>query len=1114
MRLHRAMPAFVLIAAALSPLTPGSRAYAEPVPAAQQDEAAALRAARTSGQPVEVLDRRTENRTVYANSDGTFTLEQSPLPVRVRRGAGWAAVDTTLRAEPDGTIAPVATAVGLSLSGGGDGPFATISDQGRELSMSWPGKLPAPEIEGASATYPEVLPGVDLRVTASVTGFSEVLVVKDAQAAANPALATITFGLGTKGVAVSEGAEGAAQAVAEGGAVVFHSPTPQMWDSSAAGATAGRQASSADAPESGSRRATMPTEVTSSAISITPDRAMLTDSGTTFPVFIDPEWTGSRLGWAMVSSDGSYTGWNPSHRSEAGSYNGSVKRRSFYRMRTDHVAYKHILKATFRITETWSWSCSARPVQLWFTGPISQSTTWAKQPALHRKLDELNVAKGYSPGGCDSGGIEFDATDAVVSTAGRGLDDTTLGLIAGDETDNYGWKGFDQDTAKLVVTYNSVPSRPAAMGTAPATPCATGSGRPAVNSLTPALKAKIYDPDKAGDGVRAEFDVNVHNPSAGTWGDLYTKTTGYKASVDPVEHKVTLSGLVEGGVYSWRVRAYDGTDGGPWSAWCEFRVDTAVPAGLPGVSSARYPGDEPTDPSLWHDGIGRPGAFTFTRNAADPDVVAFDYAVDDITARRRVQASSGAATVQIAPSHDWLNTVYVWPVDQAGNLGPYAAYQFYVSFTAAGPVSHWTMDEAAASATAADAVGGKTLTATDVSFGGGRSVKAAYLNGTGSHLATSGPVLDTGKAFTVSAWAQVTNDTHVNTVAAQEGNRAAGFQLYYNHGDKKWNFGRRPSDADGVSPVKAVSDAPARLNAWEHLVGVYDPAAAQLRLYVNGRLQSSQPAFTTPWNATGAFEIGRMKIDGVLGNYFGGVVDEVRVWDRIVYPSEVADLVNRPPQHQGRWRFDEGSGTSAATSTSHTGRAATLSGGAAWTTDGHDLNALALPGSGQYAATPAYVTRTDGSFTAVAWVRLTGAGRTATAVSQDGARRSAFTLGYRVFGTTGKWSFDLPDADTDTASLFSAAADPALAPVDPEQWTLLTGVYDYPRQEQRLYVNGQKVAVTAFGSPWNSTGALQMGRARSAGAATGYWPGDLDDVHVYTGVLTDEEILGLALGLA
>ncbi|MEV0823653.1 hypothetical protein [Nonomuraea rubra] len=170
----------------MSPALMGSPAHAvQQAPAAEagrtDTEAGARRAALRSGERVEVGSMRTETRTVYATPEGRFVLEQHARPVRVRQNGRWAGVDTTLRRLPDGSVAPVATAVGLRFSGGGKAPMATVARGARSLALSWPGELPAPVLDGPTATYPEVLKGVDLKVTADVDGFSHVLVVKSRQ---------------------------------------------------------------------------------------------------------------------------------------------------------------------------------------------------------------------------------------------------------------------------------------------------------------------------------------------------------------------------------------------------------------------------------------------------------------------------------------------------------------------------------------------------------------------------------------------------------------------------------------------------------------------------------------------------------------------------------------------------------------------------------------------------------------------------------------------------------------------------------------------------------------------------------------------------------------------
>jgi len=53
--------------------------------------------------------------------------------------------------------------------------------------LDWLAKLPAPQLAGATATYPEVLPGTDLTTTATATGFELSLVVKAKPVVALPA---------------------------------------------------------------------------------------------------------------------------------------------------------------------------------------------------------------------------------------------------------------------------------------------------------------------------------------------------------------------------------------------------------------------------------------------------------------------------------------------------------------------------------------------------------------------------------------------------------------------------------------------------------------------------------------------------------------------------------------------------------------------------------------------------------------------------------------------------------------------------------------------------------------------------------------------------------------
>ncbi|GII54061.1 hypothetical protein Pth03_24500 [Planotetraspora thailandica] len=1134
-----ASPAWAATARAEPPAEPGS----------SEEQAVAL--ARTSGHRVEVLPLRTENRQVFANADGSFTSETAALPERVRQGAGWADVDTTLRFAPDGTVRPAATPLSMTFSGGGTEPLATIADGGRSVATTWPGTLPRPVLDGDTATYPSVLPGVDLQVTASVLGYSEVLVVKSHEAAVNPALAKLRFGTRGTGVAVRETDDGGLSAEAPDGSAVFHAPAPRMWDSSGSASALRPAPPSApgSAPEAVpyGRQAVMGVEATKDAVVLAPDAGLLNGPSTVYPVYIDPQWSGSKQAWTYVDRaypDQEY--WNSTHTPEAGNY-GSGLKRSFFRMDSDNVNGKHILKATFRITQNKSWGCTDSPqaVQLWLTGGITKSTNWSHQPSWMDMLDSVSSDAGYSSS-CPAKGIEFDVTGTIVKAAKGGWPNTTFGLRDYDDTGSstWGWKGFS-NAPKLVVDYNTPPAAPSGVGTYPGTPCVTGAGRPYVNAgdaQSPLqLKAKIYDPDKANDGVRAEFVMNHFNTATGTWEEITSTLPGggktaYKYTTAATDHSITLTSLADGETYSYKVKAYDGTDSSAWSAWCEFTVDTVDPATLPEVSSADYPAGTPDD---WRGGVGSAGAFTFAPGGGETDLSAFRFALDDpalATPATQVTIPAGqtSVTVSVAPRHDWLNTLYVFPVDRAGNVGKTpAVYSFYVK-AGADPAGQWRMDETSGALAADSSATPHPLTLTGgTGWTGGRVGGALRLDGDTGYGSTDGPVVHTDRGLSVSAWVRLADTTKNSTIVSQSGVHGSGFQLYYSSGYKRWVFNKYDADTDTEIAIRALSDKEPQANVWTHLVGVYDAPAKQIRLYVNGTLQSAPAAYPyTPWDATGPLQVGRMKWRSHFIENFAGDIDDVTVWDRMLSDdprsvtdpglgNEIAAMAKQPPAAVGRWTFDEGTGTTAAGSDG--GAKATLATGAGWSGDGVDGGAvLSLDGVKGYASTTSAAVRTDHSYAVSAWVRLAGddtcalPARVMTAVGQDGVRNSGFYLSYRIYTENGvkvsRWGFSTASDDTDTESMTVAKSAEPIDCSAVNGWTHLVGVYDEVAREIRLYVNGQ-LSDRRPSTGWHASGGLQIGRVKYRGSYSDYFAGDIDDVRVFAGTLTDRQIVNLAMNL-
>ncbi|MGW0538333.1 glycerophosphodiester phosphodiesterase family protein [Streptomyces sp. NPDC003032] len=159
---------------------------------------------------------------------------------------------------------------------------------------------------------------------------------------------------------------------------------------------------------------------------------------------------------------------------------------------------------------------------------------------------------------------------------------------------------------------------------------------------------------------------------------------------------------------------------------------------------------------------------------------------------------------------------------------------------------------------------------------GGKVGTALHLDGSSGYAATPGPVVDTTKSFSVSAWVKLDDKNENYTVLSQAGDRASGFQLYYSKHYDKWVFNRHASDTDGTEIVRSMSDSSARADEWTHLTGIYDNIEKKVQLWVGDKPQTAA-SFTTPWQARSALQIGRLFHKSAWQEYFSGTVDDIRI---------------------------------------------------------------------------------------------------------------------------------------------------------------------------------------------------------------------------------------------
>jgi hypothetical protein len=1067
---------------------------AAPADTPELGEVAARAAAVASGRRVEATALRTERQQVFANPDGSFTLEQSVQPVRVRRGSAWVPVDSTLRVNSDGLVVPAASVLDIAFSGGGTAPLVRMRRDGTELALHWPGRLPAPVLSGDTATYPEVLPGVDLTVRAGAEGFSQLLVVKSAQAAANPALARVRLAISGKGVTVRTARDGSLAAVDASGAAVFQAPAPYMWDSSGGGSRA----------VPGGRVRSMRVAVTPNELALVPDRGLLTGANTRYPVYLDPSWSGARTAWTQVWSNlpgtSFYNGANDAEdeaRVGYDSYDGKLTR-SFFRFDVTGVKGKHILSATLQTFEVWSYSCTAREVQVWETGGISSSTTWNNQPSWIAKLAAKSFAKGWSSSSCPAGGAEFSVTAHVAKAAKNGWSSITQGLRASSTAesnrDPYSWKRF-RNNPSITIVYNTVPTAPTNLTTDGSATCTTGSGRLVVGTGTPTLRATVSDADNA---VMAHFQWWKVDGTApvGEW------TSASVAGKTPtvVAKQIPSGAFGNGAVAKWRVRAEDGTDSSAWSAWCEFQVDTSRPP-IPTLTSTAFPDNAEGDAVM-----GRSSSVTFGANGGT-DVTSYEYVLNgDATAlskKATPATTGGSATISVTPDR-FVNWIHVRAVDKAGNRSEVATAVFYAT-EPSGPVADWPLDYSGDGTVAEDVSGGghPATLAGGASWTDGVTGGALHLDGATGYASTTDLVPDTTKSFSVSAWARLDRTDRNSAVMSQPGNRGAAFLLYFNAGYQRWMFMRTSADIDSPNLYRAISTTAPAAGQWYHLIGVYDASAQQLRIYVNGVLEGTA-SYTTPWNSSGPVQLGRSKWNGNFTDYWPGDLDAGRFYDRVLLPGEIQQV----PRLAGHWKLNETAGTTAADAAGT--HPATWSSSGVTRTTGVEGNAVAVNGTTGVLTTTGPAVRTDGSYTISAWVRPDSLTKVGIAVSQLGGKVGGFNLGwvwsndYRMY----LWSVRSSEQDA-----FGSAVREATDLFDTPTvgvWTHLTAVYDAQDHRLRLYVDGQAVDETYHASAWNAGGALLMGRGQAADATFSQWLiGGIDDVRAYSGALSDQEIFDL-----
>jgi len=291
---------------------------------------------------------------------------------------------------------------------------------------------------------------------------------------------------------------------------------------------------------------------------------------------------------------------------------------------------------------------------------------------------------------------------------------------------------------------------------------------------------------------------------------------------------------------------------------------------------------------------------------------------------------------------------------------------------------------------------------------------------------------------------------------------------------------------------------------WEHWVGTYDGSFA--RFYKDGVEVESVATTTACRVGTGDATIGRL---GVPARYIGGVIDDVRVYNRALPADEVKRLYglgattkiaktidSNPDINEGlaaHWTFDGAEVysvvTDHSTNTNNGYLAATMATNTA-IVPGKIGQALRFDGSDDFVEIPhhASLDYEDTDFSLAAWVKFDSLSGEQYILYKDDTGGSAWGYLFRMLDTEETIRF------TTSAGGYDHHTTPSYE-LETDRWYHVVAVHDNANTRARIYVDGVlKVDGLETGNDDPTDLPLYIGAWEGTES---FFDGVMDDVRIY-----------------
>ncbi|MFI7617181.1 LamG-like jellyroll fold domain-containing protein [Nonomuraea terrae] len=324
----------------------------------------------------------------------------------------------------------------------------------------------------------------------------------------------------------------------------------------------------------------------------------------------------------------------------------------------------------------------------------------------------------------------------------------------------------------------------------------------------------------------------------------------------------------------------------------EIQTDMTTPIGVtasPDTQAPTVPGSLAA--------TGAPGNAQLTWTASTDNV-----SVDGYTIHRSTTPGftpSAANQVGLSPTTTFTDAglaagTYYYRVrafDAAGNLSPPSNEVSATVVTAPpatpGLVAAYGMEEGTGTSVGDSSGQNSTGAATDTEWATGKYGKALSFNGTSSWVTVQHAAsLRLTNALTLSAWVRPTTSDDWHTVLMKEhaDTWSGSYSLYSSDGDVAFGWLETTN-----GPRAVPADGPLPPNQWSHMAVTYDGSMGTL--YVNGTQVDQTPISGNLIDDGSPLRLGG---NSLWGEYFSGLIDEVRIYNRAQTAAQIQADMNTP----------------------------------------------------------------------------------------------------------------------------------------------------------------------------------------------------------------------------